>query len=116
MAITLFGIPNCDTIKKARRWLDTNGVLYTFHDYKKAGVPEENLKKWVKNIGWEALLNRRGTTWRKLNDTIKNNIDEASAIEVMLKNPSSIKRPVLQSNKTILVGFNNEDYKKEFSK
>ncbi len=116
MATTLFGIPNCDTIKKARRWLDTNGVLYTFHDYKKAGVPEEDLKKWVKNIGWEALLNRRGTTWRKLNDTIKNNIDEASAIEVMLKNPSSIKRPVLQSNKTILVGFNNEYYKKEFGK
>ena len=116
MATTLFGIPNCDTIKKARRWLDTNGVLYTFHDYKKAGVPEEDLKKWVKNIGWEALLNRRGTTWRKLDDNIKKNIDEKSAIEVMLENPSAIKRPVLEIDDQLLVGFSEDNYKEAFNK
>ena len=116
MAVTLLGIPNCETMKKARRWLEANGVLYTFHDYKKTGVPEEKLKQWVKKVGWETLLNRRGTTWRKLGDTIKNNIDEASAITVMLENPSAIKRPVLESGKTILVGFSEEAYKKAFDK
>ena len=110
MAITLFGIPNCDTMKKARRWLEANDVLYTFHDYKKSGVPEKELKQWVKKVGWEILLNRRGTTWRKLDDEIKDNIDEASAIEVMLENPSSIKRPVLESGKILLVGFKQEEY------
>ena len=110
MAITLFGIPNCDTMKKARRWLEANDVLYTFHDYKKSGVPEKELKQWVKKVGWEILLNRRGTTWRKLDDSIKDNIDEASAIEVMLNNPSIIKRPVLESGKILLVGFKQEEY------
>jgi arsenate reductase len=112
----MYGIPNCDTIKKARKWLEANGVDYEFHDYKKAGAPEKELKQWLKKVGWETLLNRRGTTWRKLDDSIKDNIDEASAIKVMLKNPSSIKRPVLVSGKTVLVGFNDETYKKEFSK
>ena len=110
MAITLFGIPNCDTMKKARRWLEANDVLYTFHDYKKSGVPEKELKQWVKKVGWEILLNRRGTTWRKLDDSIKDNIDEASAIEVMLNNPSIIKRPVLESGKILLIGFKQEEY------
>ncbi len=116
MAITLFGIPNCDTIKKARRWLDTNGVLYTFHDYKKAGVPEDELKLWVKTIGWEVLLNRRGTTWRKLDTSIKDNIDEASAIKVMIDQPSSIKRPVLEIDDSLLVGFSEDTYKEAFNK
>ena len=110
MAIALFGIPNCDTMKKARRWLEANDVLYTFHDYKKSGVPEKELKQWVKKVGWEILLNRRGTTWRKLDDSIKDNIDEASAIEVMLNNPSIIKRPVLESGKILLIGFKQEEY------
>ena len=108
--IMMYGIPNCDTIKKARKWLTENGIDYEFHNYKKAGVPEEELKLWVKTIGWEILLNRRGTTWRKLDDSVKENIDEASAIEVMLNNPSIIKRPVLESGKILLVGFKQEEY------
>lgn len=110
--ITMYGIPNCDTIKKARKWLDENDVEYTFHNYKKDGVPEKELKSWVKQAGWETLLNRRGTTWRKLDDATKDNIDEASAIQVMLDNASIIKRPVLSSGKTLLVGFVPDDYKK----
>ena len=116
MTTTLFGIPNCDTIKKARRWLEANGVLYSFHDYKKAGVPEDELKRWVKTIGWEILLNRRGTTWRKLDDEIKNNIDKASAITVMLENPSAIKRPILEIDEQLLVGFSEDSYKEAFGK
>ena len=106
----MYGIPNCDTIKKARKWLTDNGVEYTFHNYKKDGVDETQLKHWVKSSGWETLLNRRGTTWRQLDNTIKENIDESTAIEVMLNNPSAIKRPVLVDDKIILVGFNQNEY------
>ena len=109
--IKIYGIPNCDTMKKARKWLENNGVEYEFHDYKKQGVPEANLKKWVKAVGWEVVLNKRGTTWRKLPVDIKDNIDEASSIQVMLDNPSAIKRPVLENGKTILVGFKEDEYK-----
>jgi len=109
--IKIYGIPNCDTMKKARKWLENNGVEYEFHDYKKQGVPETNLKKWVKSAGWEVVLNKRGTTWRKLPDDIKDNIDEDSSIQVMLDNPSAIKRPVLEDGKTILVGFKEDEYK-----
>ncbi len=112
----IYGIPNCDTMKKARKWLEANGVDYEFHDYKKAGVPEKELKQWVKKLGWEVLLNRRGTTWRNLDDSIKNNIDEASAIKVMLENPSSIKRPVLDAGETILAGFDEAEYKEILKK
>jgi arsenate reductase len=101
--IKLYGIPNCDTMKKARKWLDNNNLVYEFHDYKKLGVPEKNLKQWVKAAGWEAVLNKRGTTWRKLDETIKNKIDENSAIQVMLNNPSAIKRPVIEKGKTLLI-------------
>jgi len=97
-------------MKKARKWLDSNKLDYEFHDYKKLGVPESNLKFWVKQSGWEVVLNKRGTTWRKLDDNVKNNIDEASAIQVMIDNPSAIKRPVLENGKTILVGFKEEQY------
>jgi len=110
--IKLYGIPNCDTIKKARKWLKDNGVDYQFHDYKKLGVPEKELKNWVKQVGWETLLNKRGTTWRKLDDNTKNSIDEKSAIQIMLANPSIIKRPVLVKGKTLLVGFSADDYAK----
>jgi arsenate reductase len=109
--IKLYGIPNCDTMKKARKWLDANGLAYEFHDYKKLGVPEKELKQWVKKAGWEALLNKRGTTWRKLGDDMKNNIDEASAIHIMLDNPSIIKRPVLENGNDLLLGFNEAEYK-----
>jgi arsenate reductase len=109
--IKIYGIPNCDTMKKARKWLDKNGLEYEFHDYKKLGVPEKSLKTWVKKAGWDIVLNKRGTTWRKLADDVKNNIDETSSIQVMLNNPSAIKRPVLESGKTLLIGFKEEEYK-----
>jgi len=108
--ITLYGIPNCDTIKKARKWLSDNGKDYSFHDYKKQGVPEKELRRWVKQLGWETLLNKRGTTWRKLDEATKASVDEASAIQIMLNNPSIIKRPVLTSGKILLVGFSAGEY------
>jgi len=110
--IKLYGIPNCDTIKKARKWLEANAIDYEFHNYKKDGVPEKELKSWVRKLGWETLLNRRGTTWRKLDEATKDNIDEKSAIEVMLANPGSIKRPVLTAAKFTLVGFDENEYQK----
>lgn len=108
--IKLYGIPNCDTIKKARKWLKDNNIDFDFHDYKKLGVPEKELKAWVKHVGWETLLNKRGTTWRKLDDDTKNSVNEVAAIQIMLDNPSIIKRPVLVKDKTILVGFKENDY------
>ena len=108
--ITIYGIPNCDTMKKARRWLEANGMEYTVHDYRKLGVPEKNLRDWVKKAGWETVLNRRGTTWRKLDDEVRNSIDTESAIQIMLDNPSIIKRPVLESGSQLLIGFNESDY------
>jgi arsenate reductase (glutaredoxin) len=108
---TMFGIKNCDTIKKARKWLEAEGIEYQFHDYKKEGLSAELLASWVKDLGWEALVNKRGTTWRKLPDDIKESIDQASAIKIMLENNSIIKRPLLvdgANNK--LLGFKAEDY------
>ncbi len=110
MPIIVYGIPNCDTVKKARRWLDANGVEYTFHNYKQSGIDEKNLKQWCKVFGWETVLNKRGTTWRKLPDNIKNNIDEASAIELMQEQTSLIKRPVVSQGTTLLIGFKEADY------
>ncbi|MCW8853770.1 MAG: ArsC family reductase [Gammaproteobacteria bacterium] len=109
--ITLYGIPNCDTMKKARKWLDQNKIDYRFHDYKKLGVPEKQLKQWVKQLGWETLLNKRGTTWRKLDESVKETVNQKSAIQIMLDNPSIIKRPVLDANGKISVGFSEQDYK-----
>ena len=90
--ITIYGIPNCDTMKKARKWLEANDVDYEFHDYKKMGVPEDKLKSWVKQAGWDSVLNKRGTTWRKLDDKVRENIDEFSAIQIMLSNPSHYQK------------------------
>ena len=108
---TLYGIPNCDTIKKARKWLDDKNVAYEFHDYKKAGIDRKTLENWCKEFGYETLINKRGTTWRKLDDQLKNNINETSAIKIMQENTSVIKRPVLISDHTKIVGFNEADYK-----
>jgi arsenate reductase len=108
----MYGIPNCDTIKKARKWLDNNNIDYIFHNYKKDDVPEKQLRKWVKDKGWEVLLNKRGTTWRKLDEKIKNSITETSAVKIMLDNPSIIKRPVLEAGKVLLVGFKEDEYQK----
>ena len=108
--IKLYGIPNCDTIKKARNWLKDNDIDYELHNYKKQGVPEKDLISWVKKLGWEIILNKRGTTWRKLDDITKNSITEESAIKIMLDNPSIIKRPVLVKKDLILVGFKEDEY------
>jgi len=112
--ITLYGIANCDTMKKARKWLEQHGVDYTFHDYKKHGVPQKELKKWCKQLGWETLLNRRGTTWRKLDDATKDTVDEKSAIQIMLDNPSIIKRPLLDMDGQYTAGFSADAYKTLF--
>jgi arsenate reductase (glutaredoxin) len=95
MPITIYGIKNCDTMKRARAWLDKHGVDYAFHDYKTAGIERARLEEWAKQVGWEALLNRAGTTFRKLPDKDKNNVDAKKAIALMLRPPSMIKRPVL---------------------
>jgi arsenate reductase len=112
--IKLYGITNCDTMKKARRWLDEQGIAYQFHDYKKTGMDEKRLRRWIELVGWETLLNRRGMMWRKLGDEVKADIDETSAIRIMLETPSIIKRPVLEDGKSIHVGFDPEHYSKLF--
>jgi arsenate reductase len=111
MAITIYGIKNCDTMKKARAWLDGHGVGYAFHDYKTAGIERERLERWCKKVGWEALLNRAGTTFRKLPDKDKQGIDARKAMALMLDQPSMIKRPVLDlGGGKLLVGFKPEAY------
>ncbi|MEW8551152.1 MAG: ArsC family reductase [Candidatus Thiodiazotropha endolucinida] len=115
MMVKLYGIPNCDTMKKAIRWLDEHGIAYQFHNYKKVGVDEKLLRQWVDRVGWEALLNRRGMMWRRLDDSVKAEINEENAIRVMLETPSIIKRPVLETDKTLNVGFTEEAYSKLFS-
>ena len=112
--LTVYGIPNCDTMKKARRWLADNEIEYGFHDYKKQGIDKKTLVSWEKQVGWEILLNRRGMMWRKLSDDQKANIDKASAIEIMLEIPSIIKRPVMVTDDgNILVGFKEEEYRQK---
>jgi Spx/MgsR family transcriptional regulator len=108
--VKLYGIPNCDTMKKARTWLESHQVEYEFHDYKKAGISRETLAGWAKAVGWETLLNRAGTTFRKLPDPSKENLDERKALSLMLEQPSMIKRPVLERGKNLLVGFSPEKY------
>jgi arsenate reductase (glutaredoxin) len=105
MDIILYGIPNCDTVKKARAWLDARGIGYSFHDYKKLGADPEQLAAWADRTGWEVLLNRRGTAFRKLPDADKEGLDSAKAVRVMAANPSTIKRPVVEYPGGLLVGF-----------
>ena len=109
-SITLYGIKNCDTMKKARGWLAVHGVAYEFHDYKSAGAPPDLLRRWAGEVGWTALLNRAGTTFRKLPQTDQAGLDEAKAIELMAAQPSMIKRPVLDVGGQLLVGFKPEIY------
>ncbi len=111
MPITIYGIKNCDTMKKARAWLDKHGVAYEFHDYTAAGIERERLERWEKKVGWEALLNRAGTTFRKLPDNDKQVSDAKTAIALMLAQPSMIKRPVLDLGRgELIVGFKPEQY------
>ena len=110
MAITLYGIKACDTMKKARTWLDSHGVRYEFHDYKASGIDAASLARWSKQVGWETLLNRNGTTFRKLPEAQKTDLNERKALELMRAQPSMIKRPVLETVARILVGFKPEIY------
>ncbi|WKW52437.1 ArsC family reductase [Rhodomicrobium lacus] len=114
MTITVYGIKNCSTVKKARGWLEERGVAYAFHDYKTAGADEALVRRFVKEHGWETLLNRAGTTFRKLPESEKENIDEEKAVALMLANPSIIKRPVLDLGDRTLVGFKPEVYDAAF--
>ena len=106
----LYGIPNCDTMKKARAWLESHGVEYDFHDYKKSGISQAKLLGWARIVGWERLLNRTGTTFRKLPDEAKEDLDERKALRLMIEQPSMIKRPVFERGATLLVGFSPKDY------
>ena len=110
MTVEFYGIPNCDTVKKARKWLDSQGMDYAFHDYKKEGADRAKLAVWANAVGWEALLNRRGTTFRKLGDADKADIDQAKAIRLMVEHPSMIKRPVVEFDGGVLVGFKEDDW------
>jgi arsenate reductase (glutaredoxin) len=108
--VTIHGIKNCDTMKKARAWLDDRAIAHRFHDYKSAGIDAEILRGWVKQVGWEMLLNRSGTTFRKLPESEREGLTEAKAIALMLAQPSMIKRPVLDIGGKLLVGFKPESY------
>ncbi|MBD8549409.1 ArsC family reductase [Sphingomonas aerolata] len=110
MTITLFGIRNCDTMKKARAWLEAHDVAYVFHDYKTAGIEDARLRDWIGRVGWEPLLNRAGTTFRKLPEPERADLDADKAVALMLAQPSMIKRPVLDTGATLLVGFSAERY------
>lgn len=112
--ITMYGIPNCDAIKKARTWLEAHKIEYAFHDYKKAGIDKARLEGWVKQAGWEILLNRAGTTFKKLPEADKTGLTEKKAITLMLAQPSMIKRPVLERQGKITVGFKPDEYAKLF--
>lgn len=106
---TVYGIPNCESVKKARAWMDAQGIAYTFHDFKKQGVPAQALDAWLSAVGWEVLLNRKGTTWRKLDAAVQSRVTDApSARAVMLEHASVIKRPVVMVGKEVMVGVNPE--------
>ncbi|WP_323752035.1 ArsC family reductase [Marinobacter sp.] len=106
----LYGIKNCDTVKKARKWLDENGIAYEFHDFKKDGLTREKLAEWEQTLSWETLINKRGTTWRKLPDEVRDTMTAQSARQVMLENTSIIKRPVVEHHETVTVGFNADEW------
>ena len=112
---TLYGIKNCDTIKKARKWLEANDIEYTFHDYRADGLEQSWLAQTEQHLGWELLLNKRGTTFRQLSDEQKNNVDKTSALALMLEHPAMIKRPVLIHNDTYHLGFKADQYQEIFS-
>ena len=110
----LYGIPNCDTVKKARNWLAQHDITYEFHDFRKDGLTRKQLENWFNSLDWTQLLNKRSTSWRALADNEKDSLTQASASKLMLANPTLIKRPVLVSNKQVLVGFNPSAYKQHF--
>ena len=112
----LFGIKNCDTVKKARRWLDEHQVSYQFHDFRKDGFNETTIKQWLEKISWKELINKRGTTWRQLDDPRKEQLDQQGAIELMLAHPTLIKRPVIEDASGVSIGFNESDFQARYAK
>lgn len=114
-SVTIYGIKNCDTMKKARSWLDGQGIAYAFHDYKTGGIDRATLEGWAKKVGWELLLNKAGTTFRALPDADKADLTEKKAIALMMAQPSMIKRPVLDRGGALLVGFKPDQYEKLFA-
>jgi len=112
---SIYGIPNCDTMKKARAWLDAHDVIYNFHDYKKRGVDADHLNRWADAAGWEKVINRAGMTFRKLDDAAKQSLDRDRAIALMLAQPSMIKRPVLEHDGKVIVGFDADRYAAAFA-
>ena len=115
-SVTIYGIKNCDTMKKARSWLDAHEIAYTFHDYKTAGIDRARLEAWADEVGWEVLLNRAGTTFKKLPADEKEGITAKRAISLMLAQPSMIKRPVLDAAGKLLIGFKPAEYEKAFGR
>lgn len=103
--LKIYGIKACDTMKKAFTWLDQHGIAYEFHDYKKAGAPEKQLRQWIRKLGWETVINKRGTTWKKLPETVRASMDAESAVAAALENPSLIKRPIIEQGTILLAGF-----------
>ena len=115
MSVTVYGIPNCDTVKKARVWLDGQGIAYTFHDYKKQGADPAKLAAWCKAAGWEKVLNRAGTTFRKLPELDREGLDEGRAVALMAANPSCIKRPIVEHPGGLVVGFKPDEWAAAFA-
>ena len=113
--LTLYGIPNCDTVKKARGWLDARGLVHAFHDYKKVGIDADTLGRWADAAGWEPLLNRAGTTFRKLAEHEKTDLTRTKAIDLMLSHPSLIKRPVVEGAGALLIGFKEAEWAARFA-
>ena len=113
--ITLYGIPNCNTVSKARKWLTQHHIDYQFHNFKKDGLEQSTLNQWLDALGWEVLLNKRGTTWRKLPETMKADVDRAKACQIMLENSSIIKRPLMDNNGEFSIGFKEEQYQGIFN-
>ena len=111
----MYGIPNCDTIKKARKWLEAEGVEYQFHDYKKQGIDAELVKEFCLSLGWENVLNKRGTTYRQLNQEQKDTLNETNAIALLIEQPSMIKRPIVRHNDKLELGFSTANYAALFS-
>jgi len=115
MPVVLYGIKNCDSIKKARKWLEKNAIDYTFHDYRADSLSHQQLAHFEQALGWQALLNKRGSTWRKLDDAVKDSIEQQSAIELMLEQPAMIKRPLLDNNGALMLAFSEQSYQQAFN-
>ncbi|MCF6235977.1 MAG: ArsC family reductase [Gammaproteobacteria bacterium] len=113
---TIYGIKNCDTVRKAIKWLNNQGIEHTFHDFRKDGIDETTLHHWIASAGWETVLNKRGLSWRQLSDEDKKNIDDNKAMKLILENPTLVKRPVLAHQDEIYIGFNEDTYTKIFNK